>query len=149
LQVSNLKINFIKFITTELQYSESNKLRYFFKCLKKGFFQGFSSGLFATLVAAKENPQSQLIISGIGLQDGGGHFYTSKDHEGFFSKNETRIRKNKFRNTNRKKVELLLFQGLKQELKKNIFSTNNDFCKLADISHFECNKINNFRDKIL
>ena len=144
MQISNLNLSIFGFIYSELKYNENNQISYFLKCLKKGFFQGFSSGLFAALLALNENPKSEIIISGIGLEEGGGHFYTSKDHAGFFSQNDllNKVNKvNKFRNTNRKKVEAYLFKYLKDDIKKRMLSTDKDFCKLGNIKYFDCSII--------
>ncbi len=141
MQISSLNLSIFGFIYSELKYNENNKISYFLKCLKKGFFQGFTSGLFAALLALNENPKSEIIISGIGLEEGGGHFYTSKDHAGFFSQNDLLNKVNKFRNTNRKKVEAYLFEYLKENIKKRMLSTDKDFCKLGNIKYFDCSII--------
>jgi hypothetical protein len=141
IQISKLDLSIFGFISSELKYTDNQKIYYFFRCLKKGFFQGFSSGLFAALIAANENPLSEIIISGISLQDGGGHFYTNKDHKGFFSKNDKLNQSNQFRNTNRKKVEAWLFKNLKTDVKSRFLSPNIEFCKSANINHLNCSII--------
>lgn len=141
IQTSNLDLSIIEFILSELKYSEKKKIKYFFKCLRKRFFQGFSSGLFASLLASYENPNSEIVISGIGLEHGGGHFYTNKDHEGFFSENDIVKKTNKFRNTNRKRVEAHLFKNLKDRVKKRMSSPSKDFCKLGKIKYLDCSLI--------
>ena len=141
IQISNLDLSIIGFIFSELKYSEKKKINYFFKCLRKRFFQGFSSGLFASLLASYENPNSEIVISGIGLEHGGGHFYTNKDHEGFFSKNDIIKKENKFRNTNRKRVEAHLFKNLKNEIKERMSSPSKDFCTSGKIRYLECSLI--------
>jgi len=143
-QISKLDLSIFGFISSELKYTENKKINYFFRCLKNGFFQGFSSGLFAALIAATENPLSEIIISGIGLQDGGGHFYTNEDHKGFFSKNDKLNQSNQFRNTNRKRVEEWLFKNLKTDVKNRFSSPNIEFCKSANIKHLNCSIIDKF-----
>lgn len=142
IQVSNLELSFFSFIFSELKYAENKKIYYFLRCLKKGFFQGFSSGLFATLIAANENPLSEVIVSGIGLNDGGGHFYTSTVHKGFFSKNKNLLNnQNEYRNTNRKRVEAHLFKNLKDKIKSKISSPNIEFCESGNIKYLNCSTI--------
>ncbi len=141
IQISNLDLSIIGFIFSELKYSEKKKINYFFKCLRKKFFQGFSSGLFASLVASYENPHSEIIISGIGLEHGGGHFYTNKNHAGFFSENDIVVRENEFRNTNRKRVEAYLFKNLRKDIKNRMSSPSKDFCKSGNIKYLDCSLI--------
>ena len=144
-QLEFLNLNIIEFILAELKYSNKKKINYFFKCLRKFNFQGFSSGLFASLLALKENPNSEIVISGIGLNEGGGHFYTSPDHKGYFSSND--IKKNKetsYRNTNRKKVEKYLFDCLKSQFKERINSCDRSFCELSNVQYFDCQNTINF-----
>ena len=144
-QLEFLNLNIIEFILAELKYSNKNKINYFFKCLKKFYFQGFSTGLFALLLALKENPHSEIIISGVGLNEGGGHFYTSPNHKGFFSSQDIK-KKNEttYRNTGRKKVEKYLFDNLKSQFKERIKSYDHNFCELGNVQYFDFQNTINF-----
>ena len=63
----------------EFFYKENfyKKFKRFLKFFIEGNFQGISTGFYAILLALKENPNSKIIVSGIGLS-GGGHFYKSQ-----------------------------------------------------------------------
>jgi len=95
---------------------------YFLKCIKQNRFQGMSTGFFAILLALKENPDANIIVSGIGMS-GGAHFYSSE-----------RV---KFRNyTPRSKVDRYLINRIDKRLKKRIFSMDKEFVDLADINYW-------------
>jgi hypothetical protein len=103
------------------------KIRYFFRSLKKDSFQGMSTGFFAILLALKENPKCNIIVSGIGMS-GGGHFYKN-------------ARNKKFNYNARSGVDRYLIKKIDKELKKRIFSVDLDFVKLGEV--------NQFREKII
>ena len=93
-------------------------------------FLGASTGFYSILLALYENPDCEVIVSGIGLVEGG-HYYTTKDSYGFVSKaTKDLISKNKisldnkFRNTSRCRVERYLINRIKEKYKKKIISTD-------------------------
>lgn len=139
LQLEHLDLNIIKFIFAELKYKENSKLRYFFRCIKKFYFQGFSTGIFSILLALKENPSSKVLFSGIGLDEGGGHYYTSENDKGFFSDLDLKkISENKFRNTNRKRVEKILFDKILTKYKDRMITTDYELSNSTNISYYNC-----------
>lgn len=108
-------------------------------CLRFRGFLGASTGFFSILLAIKENPQCKVIVSGIGLNEGG-HFYTSKDSYGYVSKNMSKLIEskniklvNKFRNTSRSRVERFLINRIKKQYKSKIVSTDDEFVKNANV----------------
>lgn len=62
---------FFEIITAELKYEKKliMKFQYFMKCLKNLKLMGISTGFFSILYAHLENPNSQLVISGIGMSE--------------------------------------------------------------------------------
>ena len=141
IQLKFINLNFVEFIKTELNYKDNDKLSYLIRCLKKFYFQGFSTGFFSLLLALQENPESKIFISGVGLNEGGGHFYTSSNHKGFFSNNDKKkIYNTPYRNTNRKRVERHLFKNLKPNVLGRIVSIDRELCEIADIDYYNCEK---------
>lgn len=104
-----LKINYLSLFLAEFFYDESlyKKFKRFLALLIGKNFQGISSGFYAILLALKENPNSKIIISGIGLS-GGGHFYKSK-------------RPKKFNYNGRAAVDRYLIKFLFKKFKKKYY----------------------------
>jgi len=105
-------------------------LKHIYMCVKYRGFLGGTTGLYCVLMAAFENPDSDIIVSGIGLVEGA-HFYESEDSYGFLSKktkelieNKESILENKFRNTSRCRVERFLVKRIKNQYKNRILSTD-------------------------
>ncbi len=134
----NFQSKFFRFGKIDLIFGETffyeNKffkiLKHLYMCIKYRGFLGGSTGFYSILMAAHENPDSDIIVSGIGLVEGG-HFYTSKDSYGFISKkNKELVEKkeltieNKFRNTSRCRVERFLIKRIKNHYKNRILSTD-------------------------
>ena len=93
-------------------------------CLNREF-QGISVGFYAILLALKENPNSKIIISGIGLS-GGGHFYKSK-------------RPKNLNYDSRSGVDRYLIKFLKKKYKRNIISVDEDFIKYSNVKRYNQN----------
>tara|TARA_B100000989_G_scaffold254340_1_gene203017 strand:- start:7892 stop:8575 length:684 start_codon:yes stop_codon:yes gene_type:complete len=89
-----------------------DKIKYFLKNLKKLEFQGVSTGFFSILKALDENPNSNILITGIGMS-GGKQFYTNE-------------RNKSYDYTARSRVDRFLIKKLKNEYKKNIYTTDED-----------------------
>ena len=106
-------------------------LKHFKMCATYRGFLGASTGFYSILLALYENPNCNVIVSGIGLVEGG-HYYTSNNTYGFISKttkklieNDKNYKLNKFRNTSRCRVERYLINRIKNKYKKRIVSTDN------------------------
>ena len=91
-------------------------------------FLGASTGFYSILLALYENPDCEVIVSGIGLVEGG-HYYTTNDSYGFVSKTTKElISRNKislnntFRNTSRYRVERYLINMITRKYHKRIIS---------------------------
>ena len=122
-------------ILGELKYEENyfEALRHLYRCISYRGFLGASTGFFCILFAAMENPNSNILSSGISLVEGG-HYYTSKDNYGFITKNnldninkKKNVLKDKFRNTSRSRVERYLINRVKNVYKNMIVSLDNSF----------------------
>ena len=123
------RYGFLSLIFSELFYGNNFKEGFInFKntvIYKKGLL-GVSTGFFAILLALKENPNKNIFISGIGMNDGG-HFYELHD---------------KSKDVNqRRKVDKFLRKFLHKKYKKRMFSCDRDFANLAKINYFENNKV--------
>ena len=102
-------------------------------------FLGVSTGFYSILLALHENPDCDVIVSGIGLTEGG-HYYTAKNSYGFvsrttkelMSKNKAALT-NKFRNTSRCRVERFLINRVKSKYKKRIISTDDTFVYIGNL----------------
>lgn len=114
-------------------------IKHLLMCIRFRGFLGASTGFFSILLAISENPESKVIVSGIGLNEGG-HFYTSEDSYGYLSKKMTKLLENKklqlnnkFRNSSRSRVERFLIKRLKKKYKCNIISTDNELVKNGNV----------------
>ena len=118
------KFNYLSLFLAEFFYKESlyRKFKRFLKLLIGKNFQGISTGFYAILLALKENPNSEIIISGIGLS-GGGHFYKSK-------------RAKKFNYDARAAVDRYLIKSLFKKFKKKILSVDNDFIEISNVKKY-------------
>ena len=115
------KLNKFSLLLGEMHYRKTLKktLRYFYDKLINNNFLGASTGLFSILLALNENENSEVIISGIGL-DGGPQFYKSErevdqDH------------------SPRAGVDKYLIYALKNKFKKRIITLDEKMAKDADI----------------
>lgn len=126
----NFQKNFFKYksltlFIAELFYNINffKKIRYFYKSLKNNSFQGMSTGFYSILLALKENPNCDVIVTGIGM-NGGGHFYKNS-------------RNARFNYDARSGVDRFLIKRLDKKLKKRIFSTDPDFVKFGEINEWK------------
>lgn len=76
MQSKMFKYGYLDLFLAELRYEEElfKKFYYLMKCLKQKSFLGVSTGFFAIIYALIENPDSEIIISGISMRQGS-HFY--------------------------------------------------------------------------
>lgn len=112
----------LSMLAGELFYKEelTKKIKRFYKSFKNKDFQGISTGFYAILLALHENPNSKIIVSGIGMS-GGGHFYKN-------------IRSKKFNYDSRSAVDRYLVNKLNKKLNKKIFSLDRDFANITKTS---------------
>ena len=107
----NFQKKFFKFQSLSLFLAEFfykdnlfSKIKRFLKLFDNESLQGISTGFYSILLALEENPNSKIIISGIGFS-GGGHFYKTK-------------RSKKFNYDARSAVDRYLIKFLYKKLKK-------------------------------
>ena len=126
IQSKFLNFGLYDLIISEISYEISiyKKMKYMIKCLLHNEFLGFSTGIFAALYALKENPNSQVFLSGIGFQ-GGDHYYGS----GSMTQNRARVDRN-------------MFDRLKKKYLDNIFIFDNDTKKSASFNKIKFININ-------
>ena len=108
----------------ELSYKENflKKIKRLIKFIFKGNLQGVSTGFFAILLALHENPNTNIVVCGIGMS-GGGHFYKNP--------------RNKIYNyDSRSAVDKYLINKLKKKYKLRIFSVDRDFVKISKTKFF-------------
>ena len=106
------------------------KIKHFIKRLIKKDWQGISTGFYSILLSLYENPNSKIIISGIGMQ-GGVQFYKSK-------------RSKKYEYSSRARVDRFMLSLLKNKYRKKLYSTDKEFCKLAKIKFYNKKKLFKF-----
>ncbi len=71
-QASFLKKNILDSIIKETYYEKKiiDKIKHLYRCFRGGHIGGFSTGFFSALYALKKHPESQIILSGIGISAG-------------------------------------------------------------------------------
>ena len=113
----------------ELQHQDNffKKILHIAKALKYNSMQGVSTGFFCILTALEENPDTKIIISGIGMK-GGKHFYKSE-------------RSNFFNYDSRAKVDRYMMRLIFHSYKENLFTT--------DLEMFETTGIKMWHGKLL
>lgn len=126
----------------EIFFYETNLiklLKHTYACAIYRGFWGVATGFYSILLALHENPNSKIIVSGIGLIEGG-HFYTSKDSYGYISERAQKSIKtgnksiyNKFRNTSRCRVERYLIKRLRTVFKNRILTVDDEMVKYGEI----------------
>ena len=128
----------------ELLYEKKifDKIKHIYRCISYKGFDGVTTGLYSIMLAAVENPEAKIIVSGIGLVEGG-HFY-EKDAYGYISKRQVELIKkgkkihgNKYRNTARSRVERFLVGRFKNNFKKNILTVDDSMVKYGSIKKWE------------
>lgn len=109
----------------EIQRNEniSDKFKYFLKCALKKQFLGISTGFFSIILAHKENPFSDIVVSGIGMT-GGKHFYKSE-------------RSKKYNYTSRSRVDRFVSKFIVNSIKSKIYSVDDDFVKYTNTKKLE------------
>lgn len=110
-------------IIAEIFY-EKNLIKGFLRFMKKSKnfeILGASTGLYAVLLAIDENPESKIVMCGIGIDTGGGTFY----------------KKNNSKFLLRRNVDKKLFILLKKKYKKNLLTTDNKISLKHGIKLFE------------
>ena len=124
-QSNFFKLKTISFFLGEMCYRKTIKktLSYFYHRFKNNNFLGASTGLFSILLALRDNENTDIIISGIGL-DGGPQFYKSdrevdQDH------------------SPRAGVDRYLLDALKDNFKKKIITLDKKMAKDAKIRYWD------------
>jgi len=92
-----------------------DKFKYIFNCIRRKQFWGISTGFFAIIFAHEENPESDIVVSGVGMT-GGAQFYESE-------------RSKKFNYTPRARVDRFVAKFINNNLKSKIYSVDDDFVK--------------------
>ena len=104
-------------LTKEIQFWD--KLKYFLKKLKKFEIQGTSTGFYSILKAIDENPNSKILITGIGMA-GGKQYYHNYNYE-------------RTNNQGRARVDRFLVKKLKKKFLQNIYTTDEELFKIGNI----------------
>ncbi len=128
-QFNFFKYGLLSLFVSEFCHQDSllDKFIYVTKAIKNKKMQGVSAGFYAILLALKENPTSNIIISGIGMT-GGKQFYKSE-------------RSNYFVYDSRARVDRFLVK----KLKRSFFNRLNTLDK--DLSHVS--KIKDWSGQVL
>lgn len=128
----NFQSNFFRnkkfsLLLAEMQHQEQffNKIIHFLKSIKNKNIQGISTGFYAILLALEENPDSKIIISGIGMK-GGKQFYKSE-------------RSNYFTYNSRARVDRFLIKLLFKKFKDRLCTLDTSLAEIANISKWEGN----------
>jgi len=103
------------------------KIKHFAKVFIKNNWQGVSTGFYSILLSLDENPNSKIIISGIGMR-GGVQYYKSE-------------RSKFFEYSYRARVDRFMLRLLKNKYRNKLYSTDKDFCKLAKIELLDKKKL--------
>lgn len=127
-----VKGGLFKILKEDFFLSNKKSIKDFLKMVIKNKFQGFSTGFFCLLLARYENPNSNIIFSGIGLKPGGGYFYSSVNDKGYFSDTFEKSQKDNFRNHKRKIIDISLFSNLKENKFSNIYTNDKEFIELQN-----------------
>jgi hypothetical protein len=116
------KLNILDILIKEFYYEEkiSSKIIHVLRLIKDGKFGGVSTGFFSILHALKLYPESDIIISGIGMSFGG-HFYDKKGS----------------RYNNRSKVDIALMKNLKKKFKNRLYTLDVDLNTNTKINLFK------------
>ena len=114
-------------LLAELQHQVkfSKKIFHLLKSIKNKSIQGVSTGFYAILLALEENPNSNIIISGIGMK-GGKQFYKSD-------------RSNYFNYDSRARVDRFLISRLLKKYKYRLFTLDTDLIETANINKWNGN----------
>ena len=116
---TNKKVSlFLSEIFHQLKFFD--KILHILKFIKNKNIWGVSTGFYAILLALEENPESKIIISGIGMQ-GGKQFYKSE-------------RSNHFVYDSRARVDRFLFKKLLSKYKDRLYTLDGDLPKISNIN---------------
>jgi len=109
LQSNFFKFGMLNIFLKEMNYEQKiiKKFIHLFKAIRYKSFIGISTGFFSILCALKEHPDSEIIISGIGMS-GGGHYYNVNSDK--YSK--------------RSLVDRQLILNLKKKYKTKLYTTD-------------------------
>jgi len=125
IQSKVFRLGLIDLIIGEFMYEEnfSKKIKHIFNSLRFNLLTGSSTGFFSIIYALIENPNSEILISGIGMTKGS-HFYQGSSR-GF---------------TERANVDRYLIGSLKKHFKIRLKSLDKDFCETFSIKYWEGNR---------
>ena len=117
LQKEFVKNGFLSIILGEILRKENilDKIKYILGCFKRNEFWGVSTGLFAIMYALKENPEANIVVSGIGLV-GGHQFYKSE-------------RSKVYDYFPRARVDRFVSRRINKQIKSRVYSLDDDFIK--------------------
>ena len=123
----NFQSKFFKYKKLSLFFSEIfhqskliDKLIHFLKFIKNKNIWGVSTGFYAILLALDENPNSKIIISGIGMK-GGKQFYKSE-------------RSNYYVYDSRARVDKFLINRLFKNYKDRLCTLDQELAEISGIS---------------
>ena len=118
IQSNFFKISFLTYILGELKYENSlfAKVKHLIKCIKYKKFLGVSTGFFSLIYAYINDPEAELIISGIGMME---------DERIYDNKNKGFI--------NRARVDNFFIIKANKEFLKNIVSVDEDFVNVTKV----------------
>ncbi|MDA9085060.1 hypothetical protein N9J95_02525 [Candidatus Pelagibacter sp.] len=111
----------ISLLIAEMQHQVSfySKIIHILKHIKNRNIQGISRGFYSILLALEENPNSNIIISGIGMK-GGKQFYESKRSQLFIYDSRAR-------------VDRYLVNKLLENYKNRLYSLDSDLIDVSNI----------------
>ena len=94
------------------------KIKNIIKVIKDRRIMGVSTGFFSIMLALKENPNEDILISGIGMRDGS-HFHKTLEGKNF---------------NKRPTIDRYLVNFLKDKYKKKLYSYDKELVKIAGIN---------------
>tara|TARA_B100000579_G_scaffold437420_1_gene466691 strand:+ start:3462 stop:4133 length:672 start_codon:yes stop_codon:yes gene_type:complete len=98
--------------------SFKEKIKNIIKVIKDRRIMGVSTGFFSIMLALKENPNEDILISGIGMRDGS-HFHKTLEGRNF---------------NKRPTVDRYLVNFLKNKYKKKLYSFDKELVKITGIN---------------
>ena len=113
--------HFLDVFMKEAYYEKDviRKMVHIYRAIRHNSFIGASTGFFSILYALKKNPDSKIIISGIGMSDGS-HLYNDKD-----------------RYNKRSIVDKKLLQCLKKKYISQLITTDANLSKIGNIEFWK------------
>jgi len=112
----------ISLLLAEMYHQENfySKIIHILRHIKNRNIQGISRGFYAILLALEENPNSNIVISGIGMK-GGKQFYESKRSQLFIYDSRAR-------------VDRYLVNKLLKNYKNRLYSLDSDLIEVSGIN---------------